>query len=171
MPEQRAMRAYEPDSPDWERLFALEHEEECRRGVNINHSVPLPLPEVLSEEEDEKVAYRAALELAIQHMLEASRIKEDAKWVSLDRALALSDAGNSVHAPLFIPEPPSPPPPIIEPKEEPTTSHKRSSPPPSWPEEKYEWVGVVREWVSAPPVHFDAKPEEEAAHLEQWWQN
>ena len=42
MPEQRTMRAYAPDSPNWECWFALEHKEERRRGVHIAHAVPPP---------------------------------------------------------------------------------------------------------------------------------
>ena len=72
--EQQAMRAYAPDSPNWERWFALEHEEERRQGVHVDHDVPSPSREVLSDEEDEEAAYQAALEIPLQHALETSRI-------------------------------------------------------------------------------------------------
>jgi hypothetical protein len=49
--------------------------------------------------------------------------------------------------------------------------HKRSSPTPAWPEEPYSWASWVREWVSAPPVHFAATLEEVAAHLDRWKQH
>ncbi|KAE8770303.1 hypothetical protein D1007_57996 [Hordeum vulgare] len=116
----------------------LQHEEERRRGIHVDHFVPPPPPEVLPEEQDEEVAYQAVLEMALRHVLEAKRIEEDAKWVGLDRALALSAAGDFVHTPRFVLEPPPLPPPTVKPKEEPWPSQKRSSPPPSWSEEKYE---------------------------------
>ena len=59
------MRAYAPDSPNWERWFALEHEEERRQGVHVDHDIPPLSPEVLLREQDEEVAYQAALELAL----------------------------------------------------------------------------------------------------------
>ena len=93
--------------------------------------------------------YQAALEEALQHALEASRIDEDAHWDGLEQALALSAAGDSVHTPLFVPPPPSSPP--VQPKPEPEPSRKHSPPPPTWPEEAYSWTGQYREWVSAPP--------------------
>ena len=42
--DQHAMRAYAPDSPNWERWFALEHEEERRRSVDVDHDVLPPPP-------------------------------------------------------------------------------------------------------------------------------
>lgn len=102
-PEQRQMRAYMPDSPNWERWFTLEHKEERRQGVHVDHDVPPPPHEVLLHEEDEETAYQTALELVLQHALEASRIEEEAQWDGMERALALSAAGDSVHAPLFFP--------------------------------------------------------------------
>ena len=114
-----------------------------------------------------KAEYQAALEEALQHALETSRLEEDAHWDGLEQALALSAARDSVHTPLFVPPPPPSPPvqPKPEPESEPEPTRKRSPPPPTWPEEAYSWTGQYREWVSAPPVHFAATPEEEEAHL------
>ena len=106
---------------------------------------------------------QAALEEALQHALEASRLEEDVHWDGLEQALTLSAAG-CVHAPLFDP----PPLHIVEPKPDPEPTRKRSPPPPTWPEESYTWTDTYREWVSTPPVHFAVTPEEEAAHLERW---
>ena len=79
--------------------------------------------------------YQAALEEALQHALEASRLEEDAHWDGLEQALAPSAAGDSVHTPLFVP-----PPPPVQPKPEPEPTRKRSPPPPTWPEEAYLWA-------------------------------
>ena len=95
----------------------LEHEEERRWGVHVDHDVPPQLLEVLPHEEDEEATYQAALEQALQQALEASRVEKDAQWDGLERALALSATGDSIHSPLFIPPPPSLP--IVEPKAEP----------------------------------------------------
>ena len=59
------MHAYAPESHNWERWSALEHEEERCRGVNVDHVVPPPPPDVLPEEEEEEAAYQAALEAAM----------------------------------------------------------------------------------------------------------
>ena len=85
------MHAYAPNSPNCERWFALEHEEERRRGVHVDHDVPPPPPQVLPEEEE--AAYQVSLEEAPHHALEVSRLEEDAHWAGLDQALALSAAG------------------------------------------------------------------------------
>ena len=68
------MRAYAPDSPNWEDRFALEHEEEHRRSIHIDPPAPLLL-EVLPEEEEAEAEYQAALEEALKHALEASRLE------------------------------------------------------------------------------------------------
>ena len=107
--------------------------------------------------------YQAALEEALQHALEASRLQKDAHWDGLEQALALSVAGDSVHTPLFVPPlPTSPPKPELE--LEPT--RKRSLPPPTWSEEAYLWTGQYHEWVSAPPIAPGATPEQEKDNLE-----
>lgn len=56
-PEQRTLRAYAQDSPNWELWFALEHEEERRHGVQVNHAIAPPPPQVLPEEEEAEAAY------------------------------------------------------------------------------------------------------------------
>ena len=166
-PEQRRLPEYAADSPNWEAWFALEHEEQRRSGVDaVPPPFPPPPPQVEPEDMEAEAEYQAALEEALQHALEASRLEEDAHWDGLEQALALSAAGDSVHTPLFVPPPPPSPP--VQPKPEPEPTRKRSPPPPTWPEEAYSWTGQYREWVSAPPVHFAATPEEEAAHLERW---
>ena len=90
------------------------------------------LPQLEAEAE-----YQAALEEALQHALEASRLEEDAHCDGLEQALALSAAGDSVHSPLFVPPPPPSPPVQPKPKPEPEPTRKRSPPPPTWPEEAY----------------------------------
>ena len=35
---------------------------------------------------------------------------------------------------------------------------------------RFSWTGVVREWVSTPPVWMGATPAQEAAYLEHWRQ-
>ena len=51
------------------------------------------------------------------------------------------------------PAPPSEvPPPAVEPA----------------PRERYSWTGVVREWVSAPPIWLGATEKQEAAYLDHW---
>ena len=168
-PEQRRLPEYAADSPNWEAWFALEHEEQRRSGVDaVPPPFPPPPPQVEPEDMEAEAEYQAALEEALQHALEASRLEEDAHWDGLEQALALSAAGDSVHTPLFVPPPPPSPPVQPKPEPEPEPTRKRSPPPPTWPEEAYSWTGQYREWVSAPPVHFAATPEEEAAHLERW---
>ena len=90
------MRAYALDSPNWERWFALEHEEERRQGVHVDHDVPPPQPKVLPHEEEDEATYQAVLEQALQHALEASGIEEEAQWDGMEQALALSAARDSV---------------------------------------------------------------------------
>ena len=34
--------------------------------------------------------------------------------------------------------------------------------------ERYFWTGVVREWVSAPPIWLEATEKQEAAYLDHW---
>nr|XP_020179790.1 tropomyosin-1, isoforms 33/34-like [Aegilops tauschii subsp. strangulata] len=109
-PAQRRMPEYAADSPNWEAWFALEHEEQWRLGVDANPQFPLPPPRVEPEEMEAEAEYQAALEQALQHALEASRIDEDAHWDGLEQALAFSTAGDFVHTPLFVPPPPPPPP-------------------------------------------------------------
>nr|XP_020157401.1 formin-like protein 20 [Aegilops tauschii subsp. strangulata] len=168
-PEQQRMPEYAADSPNWEAWFAFEHEEQRRVGVDAAPPpFPPPPPRVEPEEMEAEVEYQAALEEALQHALEASRLEEDAHWDGLEQALSLSAAGDCVHTPLFVPPPPPPPP--VEPKSEPEPepTRKRSPPPPTSPEEAYTWTGQYREWVSAPTVHYAAMPAQEAAHLERW---
>ena len=65
------------------------------------------------------------------------------------QAMALSAAGDCVLPPVT---PPSP---------------MKAEPEPS-PIERYSWTGEVREWVSAPPVWYEAMPAQEAVYLEHW---
>ena len=78
-PEQRRLPEYATDSPNREVWFALEHEEQWRSGVDAVLSLfPPPPPEVELEDMEAEAEYQAALEEALQHALEASRIDEDA---------------------------------------------------------------------------------------------
>ena len=63
------MRAYAPNSPNCERWFALEHNEERHGDVHIDHAVPQPPPKIWLEEEVAEAAYQAALEAALQRAL------------------------------------------------------------------------------------------------------
>ena len=73
------MPEYAADSPNWKTWFALEHEEQQRLGVDANPPpFPSPPPRVEPEEMKAEAEYQAALEEALQHALEASRIDEDA---------------------------------------------------------------------------------------------
>ncbi|KAE8776493.1 hypothetical protein D1007_50790 [Hordeum vulgare] len=96
------MPAYTSDSPNWEVWFALEHEEERTRGMQINPAVPAPPREVKPEEEEE-AAYQVLLEAAMQHALKENKRNEDAHSKGLDETLMLSP-------------PPPPPPTLHEPK-------------------------------------------------------
>ena len=119
-------------------------------------------------EQGEEVEREEEEEVAPQRAMEASRRDQDAHWKGMEEALALSAAGDSIHALLCDPPPPSPPRPIVEPKaeREPMPTQKRSPPSPTWPEESYTWTAEFHKWVSAPPVHYAATPKEEEAHLE-----
>ena len=66
-------------------------------------------------------------------------------------AMALSATGDCVVPPVAMPSP------------------VKAEPEPA-PVERYSWTGVVREWVSAPPVWMEAMPTQEAAYLEMWRQ-
>ncbi|KAE8809099.1 Pre-mRNA-processing factor 39 [Hordeum vulgare] len=67
--------------------------------------------------------------------------------------MALSAAGDCVLPPVTLPSP-------VKAEPEPESS----------PIECYSWTGVLREWVSAPPVWVGAAPAQEAAYLEHWRQ-
>ena len=70
-----------------------------------------------------------------------------------EAAMALSMAGDCVLPPVT-------PSSLMKAKLEPEPS----------PIERYSWTGVVREWVSTPPVWMGVTPAQEAAYLEQWRQ-
>lgn len=128
-PEQRQMPEYAADSPNWEAWFALEHEEQQRVGVDaVPPPFPPPPPRVEPDEMEAEAEYQAALEEALQHVLEASGIKEDAHWDGLEQALALSAAGDSIHTPLFVPPPPPPSPVEPKPVPKPEPTQKRFPP-------------------------------------------
>ena len=86
----------------------------------------------------------------MQRALEESQREEDARWVSMEEAHALSTAGECV-------VPPPPPPSAFLPESKPIEHLPKV----------YQWTGVLREWVSAPPIWLDAAPEQEAAYLQQ----
>ena len=71
------------------------------------------------------------------------------------RALALSTAGDIVVPPVAPPSPIKP-----EPQPEPEPE----------PIARFSWNGVVREWVSAPPVWLGATLAQEQAYLDMWRQ-
>ena len=98
-PTQRGMPEYAADSPNWEAWFVLEHEKQRRRGGDANQSFLPPPPRVEPEEEEVEAEYQAALDEALQHALEASRLEEDTHWDELEQAIALSAARDSIHSP------------------------------------------------------------------------
>ena len=95
----RRMPEYAAYSPNWEPWFALEHEEQRPLGVHINHDLPPSPLRVEPEEEEVEAEYQAALDEALQHALEASRLEEDTHWDELEQAIALSAARDSIHSP------------------------------------------------------------------------
>ena len=104
-------------------------------------------------------AYQAALAAVYRESeederrrAEAAEAEEEARYeAAMAQALALSAAGNSVVPPVAPPSPIKP-----EPQPEPE------------PIARFSWNGVVREWVSAPPVWLRATPAQEQAYLEMW---
>ena len=88
--------------------------------------------------------------------------EEEARYeAAMVQAIALSAAGDCVVPPVAPPSPPrrrvkADPEPQPEPEPEPIA--------------RFSWNGVVREWVSAPPVWLGATPAQEQAYLEMWRQ-
>ena len=156
-PEQRRDPAYATDSPNWARWFAFEHEEARRRGVcEVDRRSP-PTPLVVREEDQAALAavYRESEEDE-RRRAEAAEVEEEARYeAAMAQALALSGAGDSVVPPVAPPSPIKP-----EPQPEPEPE----------PIARFSWNGVVREWVSAPPVWLGATPTQEQAYLEMWCQ-
>ncbi|KAE8809160.1 hypothetical protein D1007_14204 [Hordeum vulgare] len=73
-------------------------------------------------------------------------VEEEATYQhQLAEAMALSAAGDCV-----VPPPPEP------------------EPEPALPRQVYQWIGVVQEFGSAPPIWLDATPLQEQAYLEHW---
>ena len=62
--------------------------------------------------------------------------------------------------------PPSPPRRLVKADPEPQPEPE----PEPEPIARFSWTGVVREWVSAPPVWMGATPAQEQAYLEMWRQ-
>ncbi|KAE8814381.1 hypothetical protein D1007_08450 [Hordeum vulgare] len=143
-PEQRHDPTYATDSPEWEVRFAVEHERERIHDAHFNMATPPPPPQVKPEEQEDEVAYQATLEEATAYAINESRREEDARWVGLEKALALFAAGDCVM-------PPPPPPPAAE--AEARQPHT------------YQWTGQLQEWVSAPPVWYGCTKEEEQEYL------
>ncbi|KAE8821374.1 putative serine/threonine-protein kinase [Hordeum vulgare] len=106
-----------------------------------------PLPLVVCGEEEEEVAYENALAGVVRAGKDEAHVKEEKEEAAyqkqLAEAIALSDVSDAVVPPL------APPP-----------SGQVCTP----------GTGMVREWVSAPPVSLDAMLEQEAAYLEHWRQ-
>nr|CDM80777.1 unnamed protein product [Triticum aestivum] len=94
----------------------------------------------------------------------AEASEEEARYeAAMAHAMALFAAGDCVVPPVAQPSPPrrlvnadSEPQPQPEPEPGSIAS--------------FSWTGVVREWVSAPPVWMEAIPAQEATYLEHWRQ-
>ena len=83
---------------------------------------------------------------------------EEARYeAAMAQALALSATGDCIVPPVA---PSSPPRRLVNADPEPQPE----------PIPRFSWTGVVRKWVSAPPVWMGATPEQEAAYLEMWCQ-
>ncbi|KAE8768394.1 hypothetical protein D1007_60133 [Hordeum vulgare] len=95
-PEQRRDPTFVGDSPEWEVWFAIEHERECIHSAQFDTTILAPPPQVKPEEQEEDATYEAALEEATAYAIEESRPEEDARWVGLEKVLALSAAGDYV---------------------------------------------------------------------------
>ena len=145
--EQRADPHFAVDSPNWARWFAFEHEEARRRDVD--HSLPPPTLVVRDEDQEAEAAYQAAIKESEEE--ERWREADEAAFeAAMAEAMALSAAGDCVVPPVAPPSPPK-----AEPEE------------PAYLE-RYSWTGVVREWVSAPPIWLGATEKQEAAYLDHW---
>ncbi|KAE8793430.1 hypothetical protein D1007_31913 [Hordeum vulgare] len=108
--EKRRDPTHAAESPNWEVWFAVEHEEQRRRGVcEVQPGGPLPPPPVVSgEDQVAEAAYHATLvgvlrdsEEEAWHMAE----EEVAYQQQLVEAIALSVADDCVMPPLPEPEP------------------------------------------------------------------
>ncbi|KAE8805304.1 putative serine/threonine-protein kinase [Hordeum vulgare] len=118
----------------------------------------MPPPQLAVREEDQamEAAYQAALVAVYQESEEYDRHRVAAaeqEEAAYEAAMALSAVGDCV-LPLVTPSSPV----KAEPDPEPEPS----------PIERYSWTGVVREWVSTPPVWVAATSAQEAAYLEHW---
>ena len=58
----------------------------------------------------------------------------------------------------------------VEPLVAPPSPVKAEPAPEPSPIKHYSWMGVLREWLSAPLVWMEAMPAKEAAYLEKWRQ-
>ncbi|KAE8766458.1 hypothetical protein D1007_62322 [Hordeum vulgare] len=146
--EQQRDPTYVADSPKWEAWFAVEHEEQRRRGVRqVQPRGPPPPPPVVSDEDQEaEAACQAALAGGLRDNEEEARrmAEEEAAYQKqLVEAMALSAAGDCVVPPPSEPEPE-----------------------PALPREVYQWTGVVQEFVSMPPIWLGATPLQVQAYLD-----
>ncbi|KAE8770757.1 hypothetical protein D1007_57449 [Hordeum vulgare] len=92
---------YAADSPNWEASFAVEHEDQRRRGVRqVQPGGPsLPPPIVSDEDQEAEAAYQVALAGVLHDSEEEARRKaeeEEAYQQQLTEAMALSAAGDCV---------------------------------------------------------------------------
>ena len=149
-PEQHAEPHYAVDSPNWARSFAFEHMEAGRRGVRgVDRSLPSPALVVHDEDREAEAAYQAAIKES----------EEEARWREADEAAfqaAMAEAMALFAACDCVVPPVTPPSPPKAETEEPA------------PLERYSWTGVMREWVSAPPIWLGATEKQEAAYLDHW---
>ncbi|XP_044978574.1 uncharacterized protein LOC123445627 [Hordeum vulgare subsp. vulgare] len=146
--EQRRDPTYVADSPNWEVWFAVEHEEQRRRGVRQVQpgGLPPPPPVVSDEDQEAEAAYQAALAGVLRNSEEEARRmaeEEEAYQRQLAEAMTLSAASDCIVPPLPEPEP-------------------------ALPRQVYQWTDVVQEFVNAPPIWLGATPLQEQAYLEHW---
>nr|CDM80645.1 unnamed protein product [Triticum aestivum] len=146
--EQRRDEAYAFDSPNWARWFAFEHEEARRRSVR--ERLPGGPCGRLPGERGGQAAQGGG-----------GRRGRGSVRGDMGQAMALFAAGDYVVPPVASSSPPRR---LVkadlEPQPEPQPGSIAS----------FSWTGVVREWVSAPPVWMEATLAQEAAYLEHWRQ-
>ncbi|KAE8805819.1 hypothetical protein D1007_18168 [Hordeum vulgare] len=135
----------------WARWFSFEHEDARRHDVReVDRTVPPPPLVIREEDQAAEDVYQAALAAVYRECEEDERRRavtveqeEAAHEGAMAEAMALSTAGDC-DMPSMTP-----------------LSRVKVEPEPS-PIERYSWTGVVREWVSAPPVWVGATSTQEA---------
>ncbi|KAE8774836.1 Pre-mRNA-processing factor 39 [Hordeum vulgare] len=120
-------------------MFVFEHKEQRRHGIcDVRASTSPPLI-VRDEDEEVQDAYQEAPTAALRESKEEEHRKEEDEEVTyqaqMAESFALCTIGDSTMSPLA-----------------PSSPTKIEPAPTALKPQEYVWDGVVREWVSAPPV-------------------